>query len=104
MICNRFKCAPSLRGVAEKKSMSGGQTRAYPYIMYKWTSNWLHVYKQQMPDKTDMESEYGTRNDNVQLLFSPGCEQPLRDNKKKTVTNVRPFEIGKTVYNQCEAI
>ncbi len=25
--------------------------------------------------------EDGTRNDNVQILFSPGCEQPLRDNE-----------------------
>ena len=69
---------PSLQGGGRKKSMSGGQTRAYPHIIYKWTSNWLHVYKQQMLDKT--ETEYGTRNDNVQVLFSPGCEQPLRDN------------------------
>ena len=37
------------------------------------------VCKQQIPDKTD--TEYGTGNDNVQILFSPGCEQPLRDNK-----------------------
>ncbi len=25
--------------------------------------------------------EDGRRNDNMQILFSPGCEQPLRDNK-----------------------
>ncbi len=31
-----------------------------------------------MPDKTDTED--GRRNDNMQILFSPGCEQPLRDN------------------------
>ena len=51
---------PSLQGGGRKKSMSGGQTRAYPHIIYKWTSNWLHVYKQQMPDKTD--TEHGIRN------------------------------------------
>ena len=46
------------------------------------------MLKQQMPDKTDKtdtedgrrKTEHGTRNDNMQILFSPGCEQPLRDN------------------------
>ncbi len=42
-----------------------------------------------MPDKTDTEHgtrnmEDGTRNDNMQILFSPGCDQPLRDNKNKS--------------------
>ncbi len=59
-VCKRFKYAPFLGGWQRKKLMSGGQTRAYPHIIYKWTSNWLHVYKQQMPDKTD--TEHGTQN------------------------------------------
>ncbi len=54
------------------------------------TSNWCHVYKQQMPDKT--ETEHGRRNDNMQILFSPGCEQPLRDNDSLPLEHI-PLEI-----------
>ncbi len=31
------------------------QEAAYPHAISKWTGNWLHVYKQEMPDKTDTE-------------------------------------------------
>ncbi len=56
MLCNRFKYTPLPSGGRQrKKSMSGGQTRGYPHIIYKWTSNWFHVYRQQMLGMTDTE-------------------------------------------------
>ncbi len=36
------------------------------------------------------QDRHGTRNDNMQIVFSPGCEQPLRDNHQNVSCYTEP--------------
>ena len=36
-------------------------------------------------DKIQMNRRTDGRTDNLQILFSPGCDQPLRDNYRKRI-------------------
>ncbi len=79
-----------LRGCT-KKLMSGGTTRAYYQIIYRWTAHWLHPYKQEMPDNTQTD----TRTDNMQFFVWHGSQNLCQTIKKDQADRKCPLITDK---------